>query len=92
MQSLSTLTTSQIQSIADVLASTPMPTDGASLYTINCEGCHRALPNSQVGGSSVSDIQSAISEVNKMKYLSKLTVAQIQAISGVLANINGGGD
>jgi mono/diheme cytochrome c family protein len=90
MQTLSSLTTTQLQAIADVLASTPMPTDGASLYAINCASCHNPLANSQVGGSSVSDIQSAINDVNKMKSLSKLTVSQIQAIAGVLATVSGG--
>ena len=92
MSSLSSLTSAQIQAISNALTSTPMPTDGTSLYTINCFSCHGALANSQVGGSSVSDIQQAINEKSKMRYLSTLTLIQIQAIAGVLANVKGGGD
>ena len=92
MKSLSSLTASQIQSIADVLTSTPMPTDGPTLYSINCSSCHGQLASSQVGGSSVSKIQNAISEKSQMRYLSTLTVTQLQAISSALANVKGGGD
>lgn len=90
MKSLSTLTSAQIQAIANVLASTPMPTDGPSLYAINCASCHGPLATSRVGRSSVSDIQQAIKQKNQMKYLSTLTTTQIQAIAGALANIKGG--
>jgi mono/diheme cytochrome c family protein len=92
MNSLSKLTTAQVQAIADALAATPMPTDGASLYSINCSSCHGALAKSSVGSSSVSEIQNAIKNKSRMKYLSTLTLAQIQAISGALAGIKGGDD
>lgn len=92
MKSLSSLTTTQIQAIAKVLTSTPMPTDGASLYAINCASCHGALATSQVGGSSVSKIQGAIKEKPQMNYLSTLTLTQLQAIAGALANVKGGDD
>ncbi len=90
MNSLSKLTTTQIQAIATALQSTPMPTDGPSLYAINCASCHGALANSQVGGSTASKIQQAIKEKSQMNFLSTLTSAQIQAIAGALANIPGG--
>lgn len=89
MKSLSSLTVAQIQAIATALASTPMPTDGASLYSINCASCHGTLANSKVGSSSISKIQKAIKEKSQMKYLSTLTLTQIQAIASSLANIKG---
>jgi mono/diheme cytochrome c family protein len=89
MKTLSSLTATQIQAISTALVSTPMPTDGASLYSINCASCHGALATSQVGSSSVARIQQAIQEKSKMNYLSVLTVAQIQSISGALAGIKG---
>jgi mono/diheme cytochrome c family protein len=92
MNSLTTLTSTQIQAIATALQALPMPTDGPTLYSINCASCHGALANSRVGGASVSDIQQAIRQKNQMKYLSILTTAQIQAIAGALANIRGGND
>jgi mono/diheme cytochrome c family protein len=92
MNSLSNLSSTQIQAIATTLQSIPMPTDGPTLYAINCASCHGALANSQVGGSSASKIQQAIKEKSKMKYLSTLTTTQIQAIAGALANIRGGND
>jgi mono/diheme cytochrome c family protein len=90
MSSLSTLTSTQIQAISTALTSQPMPTDGPSLYAINCSSCHGPLASSRVGGASVSEIQGAIQEKSKMKYLSTLTVAQLQAISGALAGVAGG--
>ena len=67
-----------------------MPTDGPTLYAINCSSCHGALAHSSAGGASVSEIQGAIREKSKMKYLSTLTLAQLQAISGALAGVAGG--
>jgi mono/diheme cytochrome c family protein len=92
MNSLSSLTADQIKQISDVLISTPMPKDGASLYAINCASCHRSLASSEVGSSSVSKIQEAIREKRQMNYLSVLTLEQLQAISGALAGIAGGDD
>lgn len=90
MSTLSNLTSTQIQAISTALQSVPMPTDGPSLYAINCASCHGPLATSQVGGSSASSIQQAIREKRQMNYLSTLTSAQIQAIAGALANISGG--
>ena len=90
MKSLTSLTATQIQAISSALVSTPMPTDGASLYSINCASCHGVLASSQVGSSSVTKIQQAIKEKSKMNYLSVLSLGQVQAISGALAGIKGG--
>ena len=92
MSSLSSLSTTQIKAISDALIAQPMPTDGPSLYAINCVSCHGALASSQVGSSSVSRIKNAISEKRAMNYLSFLTDAQIKAISDALAGIQGGDD
>ena len=90
MSSLSSLTSAQIQAISTALMAVPMPTDGPTLYAINCSSCHGALASSHVGGASVSEIQGAISEKRQMQFLSTLTLTQIQAISGALAGIRGG--
>ncbi len=90
MSSLSSLSGTQVQAISTALMAQSMPTDGPTLYAINCSSCHGALANSSAGGASVSEIQSAIREKRKMQYLSTLTLAQIQAISGALAGIAGG--
>lgn len=90
MSTLSALTPTQVQAIATALQAQPMPTDGPSLYAINCASCHGALSTSQVGGASVSDIQQAIAQKSQMKYLSTLTTAQIQAIAGALSTVPGG--
>jgi mono/diheme cytochrome c family protein len=87
MHSLSTLTSAQIQSIADILKTTtpgPVITDGATLYANNCASCHGSLSNSQVKRSSTSEIQQAIKNKSKMKFLSTLSTTQIQAIAGAL--------
>lgn len=92
MNTITSLSSTQIQAIATTLQSVPMPTDGPSLYAINCARCHGTLSSSQVGGSSVSEIQQAIREKRQMNYLTTLTTTQIQAIAGALANVKGGGD
>ena len=90
MKSLSTLTATQIDSISKALISVPMPTDGPSLYSINCARCHGILNNSSVGRASVSDIQEAIRDKAKMNYLTFLNLKQIQTISASLAGVKGG--
>ncbi|HEY4785343.1 MAG TPA: c-type cytochrome [Bacteroidales bacterium] len=90
MNTLSTLTSTQIQAIATTLQSIPMPTDGPSLYAINCASCHGQLASSSVGSSSASEIQSAIKGQRQMNYLSFLTTTQIQTIASALAGIKGG--
>ncbi|MFI5295873.1 MAG: c-type cytochrome, partial [Thermodesulfovibrionales bacterium] len=92
------LTSAQISAIASALAGTtptptptpPPSTNGAALYGTYCAGCHGALASSQVGGSSASQISSAIhGGVSQMSGLSSLTSAQIQAIATALAGVGG---
>jgi mono/diheme cytochrome c family protein len=86
MGSLATLTTAQVQAIATALATTtagPAPTDGPSLYSAYCAGCHGALAGSGLRGQSASTIQSALISVRRMQAIT-LTPAQIQAIANAL--------
>ncbi|OGW34238.1 MAG: hypothetical protein A2010_01370 [Nitrospirae bacterium GWD2_57_9] len=89
MGSLSSLTATQVQAIADSLSSTapapaPAPADGASLYATYCGSCHGTLTRSDVQGASASKIQSEISGTRQMNSLSGLTSTQIQAIANAL--------
>jgi len=98
MGGLSGLTPTNVQAIADALATggggggtppPPAPTDGATLYTNNCSGCHGALASSSKTGRSAAQIQSAIdANTGGMGGLSTLTATEVQAISDALA---GGG-
>src|SRR5512147_313505 len=88
----SNLTTTQLQAIADALAtvqaSTPGPApataDGAALYAQYCSSCHGALAASSKSGATASRIQAGINNANAMKSLSNLTSAQIHAIATAL--------
>jgi len=71
---------------ATATTSTPPPTDGASLYTQYCAGCHHTLATSNVWGASAAKIQSAISGVGQMQSLSTLSSSQIQAIAAALSS------
>jgi mono/diheme cytochrome c family protein len=89
MNSLGTsLTAANIQAISDYLVSlntTPGPTDGATLYTNNCASCHGAGTNSSKAGATVARINTGISSVTGMNYLSTtLSTANIQAIADFL--------
>lgn len=88
--SLHSLSSVQIDSISGILLSTPMPTDGSSLYVINCARCHNGLSNSRVANATSSEIHQAINGKRDMKYLSTLTDTQIQAIASVLIGGQGG--
>ncbi len=87
---LSTLTTEEVQAVADVLpAATPVdptqPVDGTALYTSECAGCHGTLANTNKPGRTATDIQSAIDQnVGNMGFLSTLTTEEVQAIADVL--------
>jgi mono/diheme cytochrome c family protein len=92
---LSQLTVTQQQAIVTVLTSTtPLPnptpsptpvTDGATLYSANCAGCHGALASSGKAGATTSRIQSAISgNIGNMGYLTTLSTAKVTAIAAVL--------
>ncbi len=95
MSSLSNLSTTQVQAIAYVLATTPAPaptptptpapTDGAALYTTYCSSCHGTLAASAKAGRTATQIQTAIGSVGSMSSLSSLTTTQVQAIATALA-------
>jgi mono/diheme cytochrome c family protein len=98
MSSLSVLTTTQRQAIADYLVSlgpTPPPpptTDGAGLYSSYCAGCHGVGAATTKGGATVTRINSGISSVASMNYLSTaLSAADVQAIADYLAQFSGTG-
>lgn len=81
MNSLSSLSSAQVQAIANVLP--PAPTDGTSLYASYCSSCHGSLSHSDVSGASATKIQTAINEENEMNSI-VLTSAQRQAIATAL--------
>jgi predicted CxxxxCH...CXXCH cytochrome family protein len=89
MGSLSSLNSGEVQAIADALVTSippaPKPTDGPTLYTTNCAGCHSALASTTKKGRTATDIQNAISKnIGNMGYLTTLTTAEIQAIANAL--------
>ena len=100
---LSSLTTDEVQAIADVLlpapaapAPTPAPgpdpvvIDGATLYGTNCSGCHDPLATTGKPGRTAAEIQSAIdSNLGGMGFLSSLTSEEVQAIADVLPAASG---
>jgi mono/diheme cytochrome c family protein len=89
MGQLASLTTAQIQAIAAALATTSTPpasSDGAALYTNNCNSCHGALAGSGIAGATASQIQSAISNNSGgMGKFASFTTAQLQTIATALA-------
>ncbi len=92
---LSTLTTEEVQAIADVLPAAPpvdptQPVDGAALYSTSCASCHGTLADTNKPGRTATDIQSAIDQnVGNMGFLSTLTTEEVQAIADVLPATNG---
>ncbi|VVB86852.1 Cytochrome C oxidase, cbb3-type, subunit III [uncultured archaeon] len=91
MCSLSSLTSAQIQAIANVLPAAPAPTptptgtpDGVTLYGSYCAGCHNPLATTTKPGRNATQITNAIATVSAMSSLSSLSSAQIQAIANVL--------
>ena len=87
---LSTLTTAEVQAIADALPTAPAPDpstppDGAALYGTNCAGCHGTLATTTKPGRTAGQIQTAIdSNIGNMGYLDILTTAEVQAIADAL--------
>ncbi|HEY4745351.1 MAG TPA: hypothetical protein VIH45_11875, partial [Desulfuromonadaceae bacterium] len=65
--------------------STPAPSSGNALYAAKCAGCHGDIANSNLKGTTVAGIQSAISTISMMSMFSGMTVADMQAISDALA-------
>ncbi|MFV1998173.1 MAG: choice-of-anchor V domain-containing protein [Acidiferrobacterales bacterium] len=89
MGSLSGLTPTEIQSIADALASvTPPPVTGQELYDVYCLACHgpggKGGLYEDVTGESASDIDKAIGKEPLMNSIS-LTPDQIQRIADYLS-------
>lgn len=68
---------------------TPTPTsDGTTLYSTYCAGCHGALAASSLAGTTASRIQNAISNNRGgMGYLSSLSGAQLEALAAVLSSV-----
>jgi mono/diheme cytochrome c family protein/chitodextrinase len=100
MQSIS-LNSEQIQAISDFLngeggtgggTPPPDPTDGATLYSNNCAGCHGSLATSSKLDRTAAQIQAAIdANTGGMGGLSNLTATNIQAIADALSTTGGGG-
>src|SRR5512143_3544839 len=99
MGRFSSLTPDQLKAIANALGTSQAPTqavtptpgsggapDGAGLYTSNCSGCHGPLATSSKRGATAALIETGISSVGAMSFLSNLTLAQIQAIATALGN------
>jgi mono/diheme cytochrome c family protein/chitodextrinase len=99
MNSLSTLTTAQVQAISDYLngrggsAPAPAPTDGAGMYTSYCSGCHGPLASSSKLNRTAAQITAAINaNTGGMGGLASiLTATNIQAIADALSTGGGGG-
>ena len=92
---LSSLTTVEVQAIANALVtsstppststSTSAPPDGAVLYASWCGSCHGVLATSSMRGRTATQIQSAItSNRGGMGSVVNLTAEQIQAIATAL--------
>ena len=87
MSIFSTLSITEIQAIADYLASSsppPLSADGITLYTSNCSGCHGPADASNKAGANFTRIINAIEIVPGMNALSFLTYEEIQAIADFL--------
>ncbi|ORJ63354.1 c-type cytochrome [Geothermobacter hydrogeniphilus] len=86
---LATLSTTEVQAIADALpappAPTPGPVDGAALYGSNCAGCHGSLASTSKPGRTATDIQNAIDgNTGGMGFLATLSATEVQAIADAL--------
>ena len=82
----STLSTADIQAIADFLASTSAPTTPEGLYMTYCSSCHGTdasggSSGKNVQGDSASSIQKAIDKESEMRYLDFLNSDQVRAIA-----------
>lgn len=97
MNSIS-LNSSQLQDIADFLSGIggggtpppPAPSDGPTLYSNNCSGCHGPLASSTKLDHTAAQIQAAIdANTGGMGGLSGLTPTNVQAIADAL--VTGGG-
>jgi mono/diheme cytochrome c family protein len=95
MNFLSSMSSAQIQAIANALPAAPTPTptptstttlDGPTLYANYCAGCHSPLASTTKPGRTATQISSAITaNTGGMGYLSSsLSSTQIQAIANAL--------
>jgi len=96
------LNSTQIRAISDYLngnggstggGGTTTPTDGATLYTNYCSGCHGPLATSSKLNRTAQQIQSAINNNTggMGTFASILSSADVQAIADALATGGGGG-
>lgn len=85
MASLKTLSSAQVQLIADALWLALMPPDGVKLYGANCESCHGPLATSAKSGAKAQKIKSAIKK-NAGGVMGSLQLSnrQIKAIAKAL--------
>ncbi|MCG6552092.1 MAG: FG-GAP-like repeat-containing protein [Candidatus Magnetominusculus sp. LBB02] len=89
---LKTLTTAQIQAIADFLGGGASTTDsGSTLFLSYCISCHNTVPTTdpRLVGATASKITNAISSITQMKSnssLAALTSTQTQAISDFITS------
>jgi predicted CxxxxCH...CXXCH cytochrome family protein len=87
---LSSMTSTEVQAIANVLPAPPPPNpgtppDGVALYNSECAGCHGTLASTDKPGRTAAQIQTAIdNNVGGMGYLNSLTTTEVQAIAGAL--------
>jgi predicted CxxxxCH...CXXCH cytochrome family protein len=90
MNFLNTLTSVEIQAIADALITAQenppaSPANGQNLYADNCAGCHASLATTLKPGRTAANIQAAINNnVGNMGSLNTLTAAEVQAIADLL--------
>lgn len=95
MQSLSFLTSTELQLISDFLNGDTTPPgggggtlDGQALYDTNCGGCHGLSPNSTKNGADITRINDGIATVPAMNSLNQiLTAAELQAIADYLTSL-----
>jgi mono/diheme cytochrome c family protein len=92
MNSLSSLSATEIQAIADFLMSLAPPSTPEGLYAAHCGSCHGAdgsggTSGVNVIGDSASKISNEIAAVQEMQSLSFLTDSEIQLISDFLNGI-----
>ncbi|MDH5518021.1 MAG: c-type cytochrome, partial [Gammaproteobacteria bacterium] len=84
-----TLSSADIQAIAEYLAAIPTPTTPSGLYQAYCASCHGATGSGgssgeDVRGDSASDIASAIDSESEMRSLDFLSYSQLEAIAQFL--------
>ncbi len=95
MSTLTSVSATDLQAIVVALnpaTTAPPPSttlDGATIYASNCAGCHGPLETSTKKGISIARFYNAVTSnsVTGMGYLSKLSVAEVQALISVLPPI-----